>query len=84
MCLKQGMTLGRVKVGCDHLLAHLLHTDLRHPAEPVLGPGRIAEQRFDLSRTEIAWINTNEDVTGLDRRGIIAFDLWSITLHPTS
>ena len=39
MGLEKGMTLGRVKVGCDHLLAHLLHADLGEPSQA--GPSDI-------------------------------------------
>jgi len=39
MGLEKGMTLGRVKVGRDHFLAHLLHADLGEPSQA--GPSDI-------------------------------------------
>ena len=71
----QGVTPGRLQILGDHLGAHLTHADLRYPAQPFFGPGRVTEQRLHLGRPEIARIDPHHHVTRLERRGLV-------TSHP--
>src|SRR5690606_10861056 len=72
--LEQGVTAGDLQVFIDHLGAHLLHADLRRPAQLLLGLARIAQQRLDFRRTEVARIDAHDDVAFLQCRRLVALD----------
>ena len=54
------MLFGLGKVVDNHFFAHLLRGDFGCPAEFGLGLGRVAEQGFDFSRTEVAGIDFDD------------------------
>ncbi len=61
MLFEQGMALGGFQIAGDHLGAHLLRCDLRHPAEVFLGLGGIAQQGLDLGGAEVPFVDANEE-----------------------
>ncbi|MCY1560954.1 hypothetical protein D9M68_981530 [compost metagenome] len=63
MLLQQGMALCNLEVLANHLCTHLLHGNLRYPAELLLRFGRVAQKSFNFGRAEIAGINSYNDVT---------------------
>mmetsp|Transcript_10309 Transcript_10309/g.32597 ORF Transcript_10309/g.32597 Transcript_10309/m.32597 type:complete len:337 (-) Transcript_10309:231-1241(-) len=48
-------------VGGNHLFAELLHRDLGHPAELLLGLGRVSDQQLDLGRPEVLRVDPHQD-----------------------
>src|SRR5580704_19532379 len=54
----------RHEVGIDHLLDQLRERDLVAPAELLTGLRRVADQGFDLGRTEIARVDLDQHLPG--------------------
>ena len=70
---------GDLEVLPHHLRAHLLHRDLRHPAELLLRLRGVAEQRLHFGRAEVARVDPHDHVAHLQRRrpqfGSLALDV---------
>src|SRR5437899_5607592 len=58
----EGITLCRLEVSRDHLLDKLVEAGAGRPAKLSLRFGRIAEEGFHLGGTEVAWIDSDDDV----------------------
>ena len=74
MRFQQGVALGGFQVLAHHLGTHLLHGDLWHPAQLLLGLGRIAQQRLNFGRTEIARIDSHHHVARIHRRSVVTIN----------
>ena len=66
------MFLRRIKIVGNHFRDHLAQRDFRFPAQFFMCFGRIAQQRFHLSRTEVARVNGNHDIAWLHARRIMS------------
>jgi hypothetical protein len=55
------LSLCHCKVGINHLLNKLFESGLGNPSDLVLGLGRVSEEQFDLGRTEISWVNLDQN-----------------------
>ena len=59
---REGVALGGLQVGLDHLLDELGEGGTGGPTEDVLGLGGIAEEGFDLGGAEVAGIDGDDGV----------------------
>jgi hypothetical protein len=62
-------TSGHSQVGFNHLLDKFIEGRLGNPTNDILDLGRISQQQLDLGRTEVSWINLDQDtrlVGGID------------------
>jgi hypothetical protein len=67
----------RLQVFGHHLGTHLLRGDLGHPAQLVLGLGRVTQQGFHLGRTEVARVDAHTTSPGFSAGAlspVMAFD----------
>ncbi len=55
-----------------HFTTKLLYGDFGRPSEALFCSGRVTQQSLDLGRAEIARIHSDDHVSHLDRRRIIA------------
>src|SRR6218665_3684051 len=65
MRLEQSNLLRLSKVVGDHLLAHVLYGDFRHPAKSLLCLAGITKQGLHFCRTEVARVNLQKDIADL-------------------
>ncbi len=74
MRLEEGVASGHLEVLGHHLGAQLPHGDLRDPAQALLGLGGIAEEGLDLGGAEVARVDADDDIAGLEGGGSVARD----------
>lgn len=69
------MTSCFLKVAGHHFIAHLLHGDFRHPTEFVFGLAGVPKQGFHFSGAEVARVDADDGLSGLDGWGFVTFNL---------
>lgn len=60
MLFDEFVTLGALEVFTHHFGDKLLEGGLGSPTEFLFGFGRVTQESFDFSRTEVAWINLDD------------------------
>src|ERR1700723_4616263 len=59
-----GVALRGIQIGGDHLSDEFTESDFRAPAQLFLGLGRVSQQGFNLSGSEITRIDVNQGLAG--------------------
>ena len=62
--LRQGIPFSKQEILAHHLLDQITEPRARAPAEFAARLARIAEQRFNLGRTEVAWVDADVTAQG--------------------
>ena len=64
---RQGVSLGGLQVGFDHLADQFVEAGARSPAEFALRLAGVAEQGLHLGGAEVARVDRDDDIAGMDR-----------------